>query len=85
MTSYDARFRLIGEPGFPLGVEIDLTGERMVVTVDGGTLADWSLNDIKVHSRPDGFHIAAEGEEIILNVTDGARFAREIGSALHRD
>jgi hypothetical protein len=57
----------------------------MVVMVDGQSLADWSLNEIKVHSRPDGFHIAAEGEEIILNVSDGARFAREIGSALHRD
>jgi hypothetical protein len=85
MTSFDARFRLIGESGFPLGVEIDLTSDRMVVMVDGQSLADWSLNEIKVHSRPDGFHIAAEGEEIILNVSDGARFAREIGSALLRD
>lgn len=85
MTSFDARFRLMGEPGFPLGVEIDLTGERMLVKVDDQELANWRLADIKVHSRPDGFHIAAEGEEIIINVSDGARFAREIGNALHRD
>ncbi len=85
MTSFDARFRLIGEPGFPLGVEIDLSGDRMVVKVDDQELANWSLAAIKVHSRPDGFHISAEGEDVLINVTDGARFAREIGNALHRD
>ena len=85
MTSFDARFRLIGEPGFPLGVEIDLSGDRMVVKVDDAELANWPLADIKVHSRPDGFHISAEGEDIIINVSDGARFAREIGNALQRD
>lgn len=69
----------MSQPGFPLGVEVDLTGERMVVTSGGKELADWSLDEIRVLSRSDGFHIEAEGEEIVLNVTDGARFARELG------
>lgn len=79
MTSFDARLRLLNQPGFPLLVEVDLTGERMVVTTSGRELADWSLDEIEVLSRSDGFHVQAEGEEVVLNVMDGIRFARELG------
>lgn len=79
MTSFDARLRLANEPGFPLGVEIDLTGERMVVTAGGKELADWSMREIEILAGSDGFHIEAEGEEVVLNVSDDARFARELG------
>ena len=78
MTSFDGRLRLIGRPGFPLGVEIDLTGERMKVTADGEPVADWRLRDIRISALPHGFHIEAEGEEILLNVSDSARFAVEL-------
>jgi hypothetical protein len=79
MTSFDARLRIIGDTTIPLGVEVDLTGERMVVTTDGNTLANWSLDDIQILARGNGFLIEAEGEEVILNVSDEARFATEIG------
>lgn len=79
MTSFDGRLRLLNEPGLPLAVEIDLTGRRMMVTTAGRPLADWPMDEIQVISRADGFHIQAEGEEVILNVMDGIRFARELG------
>jgi hypothetical protein len=79
MTSFDARLRVVGQTGFPLGVEVDLTTERMVVVSGEARIADWALDDIKISRLPDGFHIIAEGEEIILNVTDKARFADEVG------
>ena len=70
MTSFDARLRMIGQQGLPLGVEVDLTGDRMIVTAGASPVASWALEEISVHSLPDGFHIKAEGEEIILNVSD---------------
>lgn len=79
MTSFDARLRLLSHPGFPLGVEVDLTDERMVVTAGGSEIGDWALGEIRVFSRPDGFHVQAEGEEMVLNVSDSAGFAHEIG------
>jgi hypothetical protein len=79
MTSFHARLRVVGQPGFPLGVDIDLTGDRMVLTVGGGELADWSMEEIEVLPRSDGFHIEAEGEEVVLHVSDAATFARELG------
>jgi len=79
MTSFDARLRMIGQGGLPLGVEIDLTDERMTVKSGDSEVADWALEEIKISSRPDGFHIEAEGEEVIVNVTDDALFALEAG------
>jgi hypothetical protein len=80
MTSFDARFRLVGKPGLPLGVVIDLTGKHMKVMVDGRELASWSLDDIEIAQNPDGFHIEVEGEEVVLNVNEKVRFATEIRS-----
>ena len=79
MTSFDARLRMAGQTGIPLGVEVDLTGERMTLTAAGAEVADWSLGEIDIRSRPDGFHIYAEGEKVILNVTDRIRFASAVG------
>ena len=78
MTSFDARLRVVGQSGFPLGVVVDLSGDRMIVTAGSDELADWAVSDIQVHSLPDGFHIRAEGEEVVINVSDGALFASEI-------
>lgn len=82
MTSFDARLRLLGQTGMPLGVEVDLNDGRMIVTSDGKSVANWPLDEITVVVRPDGFHFEAEGEEVILNVTDTRRFASEIGLKL---
>lgn len=79
MTSFDARLRMSGQTGLPLGVEIDLTGERMVVTAGQSKVANWALRDIKISAHHDGFHIEAEGEEVILKLTDEIRFAKAIG------
>lgn len=79
MTSFDARLRVVGQSGLPLGVEVDLTGDHMIVTTAGEPLAEWVWDDIRISASPDGYHIRAEGEEIVLNVTEGARFASELG------
>ncbi len=80
MTSFDARLRLVGRPGFPLGVVVDLTGQRLTVMVDDKELASWSLEDIEISQTSDGFHIEAEGEEVVLNVNERVRFATEVRS-----
>jgi hypothetical protein len=84
MTSFDARFRLVGKPGLPLGVVVDLTGKHLTVMVDGRELASWSLDDIEIEQSPDGFHIEVEGEEVILNVNEKIRFATEVRSRSRR-
>lgn len=79
MGSFDARLRLIGQSGFPLPVVVDLTDEQLVVRSNSGLVADWRIAEIDISTRADGFHIEAEGEEVLLNVTESDRFAIELG------
>ena len=79
MGSFEARLRVIGQSGFPLPVVVDLTDEQLTVTTDSGRIADWTIAEIDISARGDGFLIEAEGEEVLLNVTDSNRFAVELG------
>lgn len=78
MTQYDGRLRLVGSTSLPLGVEIDLSGNRMTLSASGSEVADWKLDEIDISEESDGFHIEAEGEEVILNVADELRFSVEL-------
>ena len=84
MASFDARLRLVGETGRPLGVVVDLTGKTMTVLIDDHPLATWSLDEIDISQSSDGFHVVAEGEEVVLNVNEKARFATEVRSRNRR-
>ena len=61
MSSFEARLRLDGDTGPPLGVEVDLTGARMNVKTGNVEVANWVLDEIRVTALEDGFHIRAEG------------------------
>lgn len=79
MTAYDARLRIEGEEAAPLAVVVDLTGDRLTMTIGDEEVADWGRDEMRIAALPDGFHIRAEGEAIVLDVTDDARFAVELG------
>lgn len=79
MSAYEAWLRISGEDEPPLGVEIDLTDERLAVRAGDVQVGDWSRDEIRIAALQDGFHLRAEGEEIILDVTDDARFALDLG------
>ena len=79
MTAYDARLRLDGTDEAPISVLIDLTDDRLSMMAGEIEVGDWARNEIRVSAMPDGFHVRAEGEEIILDVTDDARFALDLG------
>ena len=51
----------------------------MVVRAGESEVADWEVEELRITAQPDGFHILAEGEEVVLNVTDEGRFAVELG------
>ena len=86
MSSFEAVLRLDGEVGSPLGVEIDLTDARMSVRTGDFEVADWRLDEIRVTALEDGFHIRAEGEMVVLDVTKDAEFAVELGlTSAHPD
>ncbi|HEX9846983.1 MAG TPA: hypothetical protein VGB33_01060, partial [Acidimicrobiia bacterium] len=42
-------------------------------------IADWAREEVRVSALPDGFHIRAEGDEVLLDVMKDAEFALELG------
>jgi hypothetical protein len=71
--------RLSGTDDPPISVVIDLTDERIAMTAGDMEVGDWARDQVRVSAMPDGFHVRAEGEELILDVTDDARFALDLG------
>ncbi len=79
MAEYDGQLRIDGQPDKPMNVTIDLTGDRMKVRAGEVEVADWSRTEFRVRALVDGFHVRAEGEEVVLDIRDDARFAIELG------
>lgn len=79
MSAYEALLRVIGDEAPPIGVEIDLTEDRLVVSAGDVELGDWSRDEVRISALQDGFHLRAEGEEVVLDVADDARFALDLG------
>ena len=84
MSTFSARLHLPGRARLPLGVEIDIQGERMIVTSGDRNVAVLPLEDLDVVSRADGFHVKIDGEEVVLIVGDSSRFAAALGIKEHR-
>lgn len=79
MSTYEARLLIEGEDTQATPVVVDLTGDRLTLSIGEEEIADWSKDGMRIQALPDGFHIRAEGEAVVLNVTEDARFALELG------
>ena len=79
MTDFVGVLRTRTERDTAIRVVIDLTDERLRLRSGDTEIADWSLDDIRVNALPDGFHIRAEGEEIVLDLIQDAEFAVALG------
>jgi hypothetical protein len=79
MSTYEGSLRIPGDDGPPLAIVVDLTTERLRVHAGGAEIGDWAKSEIRVNALPDGFHLRAEGEEVLLDITDDAQFAVDLG------
>ncbi len=79
MSEYTGSLRIDGDSAAPMGVEIDLTEDRIKVNAGDVEVGDWSRSEVRVNALPDGFHIRVEGEVLVIDVTDDARFALDLG------
>lgn len=79
MSGYQGLLRIEGEEDPPLAVEIDLADGRMRIAAGQVEVADWSLDEVRISALIDGFHVRSGVEEIVLDVTDDAHFALDLG------
>ncbi|MGH8945412.1 MAG: hypothetical protein ACRDVL_04625 [Acidimicrobiia bacterium] len=68
-----------------MNVVVNIADERLVFTMDRETLGDWALDEIEVETRPDGFHLILDEEEIVLTVADPVGFAGELAIVRQRN
>ena len=79
MTSYEAHLQIEGEGHERTPVVVDLTDDRLTLSIGHQEVADWQQDELRIEALPDGFHIRAGAETIVLEVTEEARFAVELG------
>jgi hypothetical protein len=69
-----------GERGPGLRVEIDLTDDsHLHIAAAQELIGDWSIEDLAIRAAEDGFHLLAEGEEVIIRTDNDPAFAVAIG------
>lgn len=79
MSEFQGMLRMGEHSDPPVNVTIDLTEDRMRVTAGEVEVADWGREEFRIQALIDGFHVRAEGEEVVLDISDDARFAIELG------
>jgi hypothetical protein len=63
-----------------LRVLIDLTDDsHLHISASQSLIGDWPLNEVGIRAAEDGFHVLAEGEEIILRTENDPAFAVAVG------
>lgn len=80
-TQMTGTVKMAGEAaGIGVTVRIQLDDETIsLVAANGVEIGTWPLSEVGISSRPDGFHLRIEGEEVVLTTDDDARFALELG------
>ena len=79
METFDASLRMPGESGPGLHVLVDLTDETIALRANSGDLGYWPRSAVRINALEDGFHLRADGEEVILDITADAQFALACG------
>lgn len=79
MEHFEGRLRLAGEVA-PVQVAIDLTDDQHLrISTDNVEIGDWTVGEVAVRAAEDGFHMLADGEELIINTNDDPAFAIAMG------
>lgn len=78
MEVFKGTVRLAGDTGTLEAVML-VADNRLKVKTSHSEIGDWELSELYSRIRPDGCHIVAEGEELIVSVDEPLRFAAAIG------
>lgn len=80
MPQFHGSLRMPGETGPGLRVVIDLTQDsHLQIAASSDLIGDWPLTEVGIRAADDGFHLLAEGEEVILRTDNDPAFAVAVG------
>jgi hypothetical protein len=78
MEEFEGTVRLAGDNGALQAIML-VGGDRLKVSTRQHEIGNWKLTDISSSLRDDECHITAEGEELVVSVSNPKRFAEAIG------
>lgn len=77
MGSFSASLKTIGDrEGLPATVNVD--NGRLSIDAGTASIGEWALDEIRLEPTPTGYRLAAEGEQLLLDMADSERFADEL-------
>jgi len=79
MGEYKGNLMVPGVVDWPLSVVIELDAESITIGAAGFTIGRWSLDDVEIVGRDQGFELQVDGEHLFVSTTDDGEFARAVG------
>lgn len=77
MGSFSASLKTIGDrEGLPATLNVE--DGRLRIAAGDADIGDWDLDEIRLEPTPKGYRLAAEGEQILIEMPDTDAFASEI-------
>jgi hypothetical protein len=73
MGSFDASLRTIGDRT-GIAATLTVTDGRLSISAGDQSIGDWSLEEIQLEPTPTGYRMAAEGEQILIDLPDADQF-----------
>lgn len=81
MGSFSASLKTIGDTrGLPATVKLE--DGRLSIEAGDAEIGDWSLLDIGLEPTSKGYRLAAEGDQLIIEMPDTEQFAQELEASL---
>lgn len=80
MGSFSASLKTVGDrEGLPATLNVE--DGRLRIAAGDADIGDWGLDEIRLEPTPKGYRLAAEGEQILIEMPDTDGFASEISKA----
>lgn len=79
MGSFNASLRTIGDVT-SLKATVELVDDRLSIVAGATEIGTWSLDEIRLEEIPTGYRMAAEGEQILIELKDVESFAAELAT-----
>lgn len=80
MGSFNASLKTIGDTrGLPATVKLE--EGRLSIIAGDAPIGDWPLGEIGLDPVPRGYRLAAEGEQLIIEMDDSETFAEELAKS----
>ncbi len=77
MSSFAASLKTLGDRrGLPATVVLE--NDRLSIRAGEEPIGDWALDEIRLEPTPTGYRMAAEGEQLLIELSDAAGFESEL-------